>query len=118
MSSHQASPLPSEDNPKRHNLEHALVRTDECSTESPKPTLSSIVSAIQLPIAKIDRRPSLQPGNFVSTYFFELRNDCVRKSCSEENAGKPPVLDWNAEVHKSIDRLCDLGIHAALLGIW
>ena len=69
-------------------------------------SLSSLLRALDLPIAKIDRRPSDGLVPFLDFYFLEVRNE-------HDSRG---AVWWSDKVAGGIERVRALGGHAQILG--
>ena len=69
-------------------------------------SLSSLLRALDLPIAKIDRRPSDGLVPFLDFYFLEVRDEHDSRGAAW----------WHDKVASGIERVRALGGHAQILG--
>lgn len=100
--------------PEYTPLNHALVRLSVSSHNqtSPGSLISEILRALDLPVKRIDRRPSLDPLPFHDVYLIE-----VQESCTEHDTLKK-LPSWIYDVEEGLQRVRSAGGVASLLGVW
>ncbi|RDB29511.1 P-protein [Hypsizygus marmoreus] len=74
------------------------------------PSISRLLSALQINIIRIDRRPSLGGIPFHDTYLVELQE--------EPSVERDTESSWLAEVVKAVQRVEEAGGIAHLIGFW
>ncbi|KAG1771676.1 Prephenate dehydratase-domain-containing protein [Suillus placidus] len=88
---------------------HALIRLlpdrlgDSVAWDS-----SRAIKALNIPISRIDRRPSLYPVTFHDVYFLEVYAD----------GGKESDVAWSDCVNQAVEGLRQAGLESTVLGIW
>jgi prephenate dehydratase len=68
---------------------------------------SRAIKALDIPISRIDRRPSLHSATFHDVYFLEVHAEGGRESVA-----------WFDRVNQAVERLRQAGLESAVLGIW
>jgi len=86
--------------------ERALIRVSPANNPGTW-NISRAVTAVNMPISRIDRRPSLCSKTFCDVYFLEVYAQ------SGEN-----VVSWFDCVTGAVERLGQDGLESAILGIW
>jgi hypothetical protein len=76
--------------------------------------IASLVKAISLPTARIDRRPSPGQMPFQDMYFVEV----YRKGVKDGNKIVDDHNSWIKEVEGALSRVEKAGGHANLIGAW
>ncbi|KAI0051667.1 PDT-domain-containing protein [Auriscalpium vulgare] len=118
MSNSPVAPLPvplSED-----CVGHGLIRIEVVrppANSRPSVTCSPIMQlleALQLPVSRIDRRPSTQPGRFESVYLVEVIDDDTACDMSSES----DEVDWARRIQNAARRVREAGGLASILGTW
>ncbi|KAG2118423.1 Prephenate dehydratase-domain-containing protein [Suillus clintonianus] len=69
---------------------------------------SRAIKALNMPISRIDRRPSLRSTTFHDVYFLEVY--------AEE--GKDSDITWSDCVNQAVERLRQAGLESTVLGVW
>ncbi|KAG2044740.1 Prephenate dehydratase-domain-containing protein [Suillus americanus] len=69
---------------------------------------SRAIKALNIPISRIDRRPSLYSATFHDVYFFEVYAE----------GGKESDVAWFDCVNQAVERLRQAGLESTVLGIW
>lgn len=69
---------------------------------------SRAIKALNIPISRIDRRPSLYSAPFHDVYFLEVYAD----------GGKESDVTWFDCVNQAVERLRQAGLGSTVLGIW
>ncbi|KAG1867956.1 Prephenate dehydratase-domain-containing protein [Suillus subalutaceus] len=69
---------------------------------------SRAIKALNIPISRIDRRPSLSSATFHDVYFFEVYAE----------GGKESDVAWFDCVNQAVERLRQAGLESTVLGIW
>ncbi|KAG7086436.1 hypothetical protein E1B28_002390 [Marasmius oreades] len=97
--------------PTPHNTPHAhaLLRVDS-NAESNGGDIANVIKALEIPIARIDRRPASNGKPFNDLYFIELRDS----SCPPN--GYP--TKWDEKVQDAMERIRAAGAEVKLLGLW
>ncbi|KAF9265870.1 PDT-domain-containing protein [Marasmius fiardii PR-910] len=72
--------------------------------------IANIIKALEIPIARIDRRPAHDGKPFNDVYFIELRDS----SYHPENK----ATGWDEQVDRAMDRVRATGAEVTLLGLW
>lgn len=67
--------------------------------------ITTIITVLQLIVARIDRRPAANGVPFQDMYLLEVKGDM-------------PAVEWRARVEKAIKRAQGSGADARLVGIW
>ncbi|KAF5390305.1 hypothetical protein D9757_002839 [Collybiopsis confluens] len=83
---------------------HALIRVTPTSLEMPV-NLLALLKTIDVPIIRIDRRPSLSSLPFSDTYFLELNTSSDSPS-------------WSQQVERTLWKIRDIGFSAEKIGTW
>lgn len=85
----------------------ALIRV--LPTNSPGPwDASRPITTVDMPISRIDRRPSLCPKSFHDVYFLEVYAE----------GGDKNDVSWIDCVSRGVERLRQAGLESMVLGIW
>ncbi|KAG1826042.1 Prephenate dehydratase-domain-containing protein [Suillus subaureus] len=69
---------------------------------------SQAIKALNIPISRIDRRPSLYSATFHDAYFLEVYAE----------GGKESDVTWFDCVNQAVERLRQAGLESTVLGIW
>ncbi|KAL0577336.1 prephenate dehydratase [Marasmius crinis-equi] len=105
-------------------VSHALVRIHFGCPENNPGDITAAVKALELGVARIDRRPALNRTPFDDVYFVELRDSQARYANTNgvdaggdigRMNGKTP---WHERVEEAIERVRVLGGEVKLLGLW
>ncbi|KAK1219948.1 prephenate dehydratase [Marasmius sp. AFHP31] len=109
--------------PPSPTTSQALLRIEFRCRERNVGDVAAAVNAIELGIARIDRRPALNRNPFNDVYFVELQDS--RPLLANTNggdadedgigSGKTP---WNSRVESAIQCVSAIGGEVKLLGIW
>lgn len=81
-------------------------------TTSPKVEaagISNLLSALQMNVIRIDRRPSLEPTPFHDVYFVEI----IREDGTSDGG-----CTWRRETKMALKRIEEAGGNARLIGFW
>jgi len=85
----------------------ALIRVLPASSPGAWDT-SRAIKAVDMPISRIDRRPSLCSKTFRDVYFLEVYAD----------GGHENDVPWFDCVNQAVERLRQVGLESTVLGIW
>lgn len=72
-------------------------------------SVTPMLLALRLDIARIDRRPSLDEKPFHNIYFIELQSMCE---------GDQDAAVWAKKVKEAVSRVREVGALAEVVGIW
>ncbi|KAI0788550.1 Prephenate dehydratase-domain-containing protein [Abortiporus biennis] len=128
--------LPTENSP--FHLRRALVRfgiapsDPESSQNDPSPIasrtfhnrplnliVSTLFTTFGVPVTRVDRRPSLNSHPFEDVYFVELEElGSTSNDQGGDNESKAGDVEWLKKIEVGVDRIQQVGLEAAIIGLW
>ena len=120
MAKDSKTPLPVPPSP---TASQALLRIEFLCSEKNTGDIAAAVKALELGIARIDRRPALNRNPFNDVYFIELQDSRARLANTNGGDADEDVIEsgkspWNNRVESAIERVNAIGGEVKLLGIW
>lgn len=89
---------------------HALIQisTRLFSTPQPAVALLDLLSALNLNVTRLDRRPAISDVQFHDIYLVEIQDTAKHRS----------DVEWASEVDIAVERVGTAGGDARLIGLW